>query len=116
MAIKSGVAIDQQLIANATASLFAPDSALKRVVITSVTMYANAATDGVELYIIPSAGSASTTTRVLKKDFAVNERFTVPDLIGRSIEVGDTLQGNDGGNGGTGVNIGLTVTEYSGDS
>ena len=77
---------------------------------------ANASTTGVELYIVPSGGSASTTTRTTLKSFSANETYTAPELIGQSIETGGTIQGNDGGNGGTGVNFTLTVTEFTGDS
>jgi len=116
MTIKRGVSVDAQLVPNATGTLFTPGTGIKRAVITSATMYANVATLDVDLFIVPSGGSASTTTRITRKDFALDETFTVPELIGQSIETGGLLQGNDGASGGTQVNIVLTVTEFSGDS
>jgi len=116
MTIKRGVSVDAQFVPNATGSLFAPATGITRAQITSVTMYANVATTNVELFILPSGGSASTTTRTTQKDFAANETYTAPELIGQSIETGGSLQGNDGGNGGTDVNIIITVTNFSGDS
>ena len=116
MTIKRGVSIDAQLVANGTASLFTPGTGITRAVITAVTMHANAATAGVEVYIVPSGGSASTTNRTTDKDFAAKEIHLAPELVGQSIETGGSIQANDGGNGGTGVNFILTITEFSGDS
>ncbi len=116
MTIRRGVSVDAQLLANATASLFTPDTGIKRAVITSATMYSNIAIEGVELFIVPSGGSASDTTQITQKDFSLDETFTVPELIGQSIETGGSIQGNDGANGGAAVNIVLTITEFSGDS
>lgn len=116
MAVKRGISTDPQLVPNVTGTLYTMPTIANRAVITAVTMYANAATTGVELYIVPAGGSANTTTRQILRGFAVDETFTAPEIIGQSIETGGTIQGNDGGNGGTGVNFTLTVTEFTGDS
>lgn len=114
--IRRGISTDPQLVANATAALYIMPATATRAVVTAVTMYANVATAGVELYIVPNGGSASTTNRTTLKSFSLNETFTAPELIGQSIETGGTIQGNDGGNGGTDVNFIITVTEFTGDS
>lgn len=116
MTIKRGVSTDAQFMPNTTGTLFTPGTGISRAVITSVTMFANIATTNVALFIVPSGGSSSNTTLTTLKGFALNETFTAPELIGQSIEAGGTLRGNDGGNGGTDVNIIITVTEFSGDS
>ena len=116
MAIIRGVSVDAQLLPNATGTLYTPPTGVTRAIITAANMYANAATTGTELYILPSGGSASDTTKVKHKDFAADEDDAAPQIVGQSIESGGELQGNDGGNGGTGVNITLTLTEFTGDS
>lgn len=116
MAIKRGISTDPQLLPNATAALYTMPATANRAVVTAVTMYANVSTTAAELYIVPSGGSASTTTRTTLKNFAANETYTAPELIGQSIETGGTIQGNDGGNGGTDINFIITVTEFTGDS
>lgn len=116
MAINRGISIDAQFVPNATGTLYTPPTGVTRAVVTSATMYANSTPSGVELFIVPSGGSASTTTQTTKKNFSLDETFTVPELIGQSIETGGTIRGNDGGGGGNNVNIILTVTEFTGDS
>ena len=116
MTIKRGVNVDGQFILNGNNSLFTPGTGITRAVVTAVNMYANVATTGVELYIIPNGGSPSASNRILKKTFSQDESYNAPELIGQSIEDGATITGNDGGNGGTDVNITLTVTTFSGDS
>lgn len=114
--IKRAISEDAQLVPNATGQLLTPAAGITRIEITAVTMYANAATAGVELYLLPSGGSASTTTRVFLESFGLNESKLISELIGQSVEFGGSIQGNDGGNGGTGVNIIFTYTTFSGDS
>ena len=116
MTIKRGVTVDAVFVPNATATVYQLPTGLNRAVVTGVNMFANVATTGVEMFVVPSGDSASTTTQLLKKNFAVDEAFLFPGLIGQAIEAGDVIQGNDGGNGGTDVNFKITVTEFSGDS
>jgi hypothetical protein len=119
MAIIRGISVDGQLIPNANGTLYSTVGAgnsATRGVITSAVSYANTATSGVAIYVVPSGGSAGTSNQVASKDFALGEEYTWPELIGQSIESGGTLTGNDGANGGTGVNVILTVTEFTGDS
>ncbi len=116
MTIKRGVSVDAQFVPNTSGTLFTPGLGISRAVITSVIMYANAAVTGLELFIVPSGGSTTTTNRTILKSFSLDETYTAPELIGQSIEIGGTLRGNDGSGGGTDVNIILTVTEFSGDS
>lgn len=116
MTIKRGVPTPPILLPNATAAVYAVPTGVTRVVITSVSMYANVATTGVEMFIDPNGGTATITTQTLKKNFALDETFLAPELIGKALLAGGTIQANDGGNGGTDVNFILTVTEFSGDS
>lgn len=116
MTIKRGVSVDAQLVPSTTGNLFVPASGITRAVITSVSIFAKVAVTGAEFFILPSGGSASDTTMSFKKNFSLAETYTAPELIGQSIESGGSLRGNDGGAGGTDLNIIMTVTEFSGDS
>ena len=116
MAIQRGIVVGAQFVPNANGTLLTPGVGITRIEITAVVMYANVATSGVELFFVPNAGSPSTTNQFLSKDFALDEEFLLPEAIGQAIATGGTLQGNDGGNGGTDVNIRFTITEFSGDS
>ena len=116
MTIRRGVSVDAQLVPNATGSLYTPPTGVTRAIINSVAMYANAAVTDAQLFILPNGGSVSTTTRTTNKNFAANETYTAPELIGQSIEAGGSIQGNDGAGGGTVLNIIITLTEFSGDS
>lgn len=116
MAIQRGIVVEAQFVPNANGALLTPGVGITRIEITAAVMYANVATTGVELYFVPNAGSPSTTNRFLLKNFALDEDFLVVGALGEAIAAGGTLQGNDGGNGGTDVNIRFTITEFSGDS
>jgi len=119
MAVIRGIEIEAQLIPNADGILYDPantGNGATRGVITAAVSYANAATTGVEVNLVKAGGSSSTTNQNIKKDFALDETFTWPSLIGQTVVKGGALRGNDGGNGGTGVNIRITVTEFTGDS
>ena len=119
MAIIRGLSVDGQLIPNANTAIYSTSTlgnSATRGVITAAVGYANAATAGVSIFVVPNGGSAGNSNQVLSKDFAANEEYLFPELIGQSIELGGSLTANDGGNGGTGVNIVLTVTEFTGDS
>ena len=118
MAIIRGISVDGQLIPNANGTLYsnvASGNSATRGVITSATSYATSA-ETVELFIVPSGGSPGNANQISSKTFAIDEEYTWPELIGQSVETGGTLTGNDSGGGGTGVNIILTVTEFTGDS
>jgi len=115
MTIKRGRSTDAQLVANATAAVHT-QAANTRSVITSVSMTANAAVTGVQVFIVPSGGSASDTNLSFERDFAANETFTAPSMIGQGVEAGGTIQANDGSGSGTELNIIITRTEFSGDN
>jgi hypothetical protein len=116
MAVKAGVGVDALHVPNATGTLFTPGTGVTRAVITSAVFYANIAGSTLALFIVPSGGSPTIANQVTSKALALDETFTAPELIGQSIETGGTLQGNDGGVGGTDISVVLTVTEFTGDS
>lgn len=116
MTIKRGISIDAIFMPNATGVLYTPPTGVTRGIINSVTLHANASVTSAELFIVPSGGSASTTNRSTRKNFAADETYTAPELIGQSIEAGGSLQGNDGGGGGAVLNVVITVTQFDGDS
>ena len=115
MGVKRGLTTAPQLVANATSIVFT-QTASTRSVFSNITMYANAAVTGAELYLVPSGGTANTTTRLFKRDFAADETYTVPDAVGQGILAAGTLRANDGGGGGSLLNIIITRTEYDGES
>ena len=116
MAVKAGVSSDGVLVPNATGTVYSLGTGVTRAVVTSAVAYANSAVTAGEFYIVPNGGSASTSNRIVQKDFAANESYTLPELIGQSVESGGVIQANDGGGGGTILNFVITVTEFSGDS
>lgn len=116
-AVKRGLSVAAQFLPAATGSLYALVTAgASRGVITSAVMTANAAVNGVELYLVEAGGSVVAKNRILKKNFFADEEYTVPELIGQAVTTTGSVQGNDGGNGGATVNIFITVTEFTGDS
>lgn len=114
MPIKTGVALDPQLIANATASLMLVPASERRL-ITDAKAFANANCTLV-LFYFPSGGSASDTTQVITRPLVADEEYVITELIGQGVETGGDIQGNDGANGGAAVNIRITYTEYKGTS
>lgn len=115
MAIKRGIAVDGQLLPNATGTLYSVPSGATRAVVTAVSVFANAVGNS-NLFVVPNGGSAGNSTQVENKLLAAGEPFTAPNLIGQAIEAGGSIQGDDGAAGGAAVNIVITVTEFTGDS
>lgn len=115
MTVRRGVSTAPALVPNGTAIMYAPPAAT-RAVITAITMHANAAATGVQLYILGNSGTASNTTLQVLKDFAAGETYSAPDIIGQAVQAGGSINANDGSGSGTEVNITITVTEFSGDS
>jgi len=114
MPIKTGIAVDPQLIANATASLMLVPAAERRV-ITDAIAFANANCTLV-LFYLPSGGSASNTTEIITRALVADETYIISEIIGKGFETAGDLQGNDGASGGAAVNIQITYTEYKGAS
>lgn len=115
MLIKSGISVDGQLIPNATGSLGTVPNGERRV-INSAVAYANIAGSTLNLFIVPNGGSATDSNKVIQRSMALDESYIVSELIGQGIEAGGSLSGNDGGVGGTDVNITYTYTKFTGES
>ena len=115
MTIKRGLSTDAQLVATSAAAVHT-QAANTRSVITAISMYANTAVTDAVVHLVPSGGSASDTNLVFQRDFALDETYTAPELIGQGIEAGGTLQAGDGSGSGTELNIIITRTDFSGTS
>lgn len=115
MAVKSGVPVDAQLVPNVTGDLITLATGITRAVITSVNFFASTGAT-LNVFLVPSGGTAGSSNQQTSRAIALDESFTGPELIGKSIEAGGVLQANDGGAGGTNISAAFTITTFTGDS
>lgn len=113
MSVKAGVPIDGALLPAATAAIYTVAAALNRSVVTSGSFHANAGAQ-LQVFIVPSGGSASTSNQIIDRALGLDETYTAPELIGKSLETGDSIQANDGT--GTSINFVGSVTTFDGNS
>lgn len=113
MPIKSGVTVDGVLVPAANGAILTPGTGVTRAKVTAASFFCNTGAT-LQVYLIPSGGSASTTTQIIETVMVANTSYDALEIIGQSIESGGTLQANDGGTGTT-INFIATITEYTGD-
>ena len=113
MSVKAGVPIDGATLAAATAAIFTVATTLNRAVITSSSFHANVGAQ-LQVFVVPSGGSPTTANQIIDRALSADETYTSPELVGKGLETGDTIQANDGVGGS--INFVGTVTTFDGNS
>ena len=113
MSVKAGVAIDGVQLAAVTAAIFTTASGINRSVVTNGSFHA-AVAGQLQVFIVPSGGSPTVANQIIDSTLALDETYTAPELVGKSLETGDSIQANDVT--GSSINFVGAVTTFDGNS